>query len=97
MLNQTEIFAILEKALIETQRGGANKHAFSPTLPITGKDSIFDSLDTMLFLDSVDDLLTKQMGRTITLVTDDVFSLEETPFKTMQTLAVYIEELVKEA
>ena len=97
MLTETEIYTLLEQALAETQRGAAVRHPFSKTLPLLGKDGVFDSLDTMLFLDSVDDLLTAKTGQQITLVNDDALSREESPFRTMETVAAYIAELVREA
>ena len=97
MLDQNDIYTLLEHALADTQKGSAVVHTFSPSLPLLGKDGVLDSLDAMLFLDRVDEALTKKTGKEISLVDDAAFSREKSPFKTMQSLAEYIEELLREA
>ncbi len=96
MLSQNDIVAILEAALKITQKGAQKQNSFSLDLKLFGKEGIFDSLDAMIFLDSLDDLLSAKTGKPFALTTEDVFSEEKSPFQTMQTLADYIARLVNQ-
>lgn len=96
MLSDNDIHEILANALLTTEVGASKQHEFGLSLEIIGEDSIFDSLDTMLFLDSVDDQITAKIGHDIGLLGDDAFGSEESPFKNMGTLAAYIKKLVSQ-
>ena len=90
MISQDEMHKILAEALRMTQEGGDVSHKYSPSLPLMGTDGILDSLDTMLFLDNIDDLLTKKMGKSVAVAMDSAFEHEENPYQTMQSLAEYL-------
>ncbi|MDR1945834.1 MAG: hypothetical protein LBQ51_01525 [Desulfovibrio sp.] len=90
MLNRQDIHSLLEKAFNETANG-MQKGKFSLSLSILGADGIFDSMDAMSFLTRLDELLSDAAGTDIVLAGDDAFSSEATPFKSMGTLAEYIE------
>lgn len=90
MLELQDVFSILEESLKETQRGVGPRHEFSPSLALLGSEGALDSLDTMIFLDILDQKLTQRAGQKIVLVSDEAFFQEPSPFKNMQTLADYI-------
>lgn len=92
MLTKNDIYAVLEEAFAATQKGAETVHPFSRDVQLTGREGIFDSLDTMLFLDLADDMLSKRIGREIDLVDGDVFARADSPFATMASLADYVEE-----
>jgi hypothetical protein len=92
MLTKHDIHALLERAFYAT--APKEQHgAFSLSLNILGAEGIFDSMDAMLFLTKVDDLLSEALGRDVVLTGDDAFSRETSPFKSMDALAEYIESL----
>ena len=90
MISQDEIHNILAEALEITQEGSEATHKYSPSLSLMGVDGILDSLDTMLFLDNIDDLLTRKMGKSVAVAMDSAFEHEENPYRTMQSLAEYL-------
>jgi hypothetical protein len=92
MLTKHDIHTLLEQAFYAT--APKEQHgAFSLSLNILGSEGFFDSMDAMLFLTKVDDLLSEAVGADVVLTGDDAFSRETTPFKSMGTLAEYIETL----
>ena len=93
MSDLTSIYALLEQALADVQKGNAVVNTFSPALKLGGKEGALDSLDTMLFLDRVEELLEEREGKPVKLVTDDAFLRENNPFQTMEALAAYITDL----
>lgn len=96
MLSNDEIYALLAEAFSETQKGSEIIHEFDRDKQLLGEDGIFDSLDTMLFLDLVDEKLGKKLGRDIDLVDGDVFARENNPFANMGSMAEYIAERIGE-
>ena len=93
---QDSLYPLLERALTDIQSGSAVVSVFSPDLKLGGREGALDSLDTMLFLDRVEELLEEREGRAIPLVTDEAFLREENPFHSMRTLDAYIRELIGE-
>lgn len=94
MVSQKELHEIFAEALRITEDGGEVSHPYSPSLPLMGADGILDSLDTMLFLDTVDELLTKKMGKGVVAAMDSAFEQAENPYQTMQSLAEYLWEVL---
>ena len=62
---------------------------------LLGSEGILDSYDAMLFLVNVDHLLSGKTGRNIVLVSDAALSRKDTPFRSLGTLADYVEEIVR--
>lgn len=96
MLSDNEIHEILAQALKKTETNDATRHEFDLSLQILGENGIFDSLDAMLFLDSVDELITARVGKDIGLMGDEAFSRGDSPFKSMGSLAEYVKSLLDE-
>jgi len=92
MLDREEILSLLEEAFAATQRGAAVVHDFAPDLQLLGRNGVFDSLDTMLFLDQVDQMLGERLGREFDLIDADAFARDNNPFANMRSLADYIQE-----
>ncbi len=93
-MDKEQIFSLLEEAFSAIQYGASTKHEFSRTLKLMGEGGIFDSLDTMLFLDKVDEVFAQHIGRELDLVDSDAFSQEESPFIDMIHLADYLESIL---
>jgi hypothetical protein len=56
----------------------------------------FTSLAAVTFISTVEELLADEAGRTIQLFSEKAFSHRNSPFRTMETLAAYIEECLGE-
>jgi len=61
------------------------------------KDGIFDSLALVSFVSALETIVSEKLGKNITIVSEKAFSQQHTPFKTMDTLGTFIEELLQEA
>jgi hypothetical protein len=94
MIEKSAVYALLEQAFREVRRPDAPHSDFSPALKLLGADGIFDSLDAMLFLDKVEELLLSQMGREGVLSLDDAFFRKDSPFRSMESLADHLCELL---
>ncbi len=68
-----------------------------PAEVLLGADSKLDSMGLVSFLVTVEQRVTTDTGTPITLASEKAFSLRNSPFATVQTLAAYIDELLKEA
>ena len=96
MVTLQELHEILAEALKRTQAGGEVTHEYAPSLQLTGSDGILDSLDNMLFLDNVDDLLSKKTGTSVATAIDAALEGDRNPYKSMQTLAEYLLDVLHE-
>lgn len=69
----------------------------SNNLELFGKNSVFDSLSLVRFIVNIQDRVLEVADINIAVVSADAMSREKSPFKTVQTLSDYIEELLKNA
>jgi len=60
------------------------------------KDGIFDSLALVSFVSTVETMVSEMLGKKITIVSEKAFSQQHSPFKSMETLGSFIEELLRE-
>lgn len=60
-----------------------------------GPQAVFDSLAFVSFVILLEEKITDASGKQITLVDDKAFSSKNSPFKDVKSLAVYIEERMK--
>jgi len=61
------------------------------------KEGIFDSLALVTFVSSVETNVSETLGKKISIVSDKAFSQRNSPFKSMETLGSFIEEILQEA
>lgn len=94
MLTREEILQLLHEAFTKNQSFTTEHLVFSPDLRLTGKDGSLDSLDTMLFLDNVDELFSERLGYPFDIMGGDAFLREDSPFHSIETLVAYIQELL---
>jgi len=57
---------------------------------------IFDSLALVTFASTVETNISETLGKKISIVTDKAFSKQHSPFKSMETLGSFVEELLQE-
>ncbi|MDR1776447.1 MAG: hypothetical protein LBR31_01285 [Desulfovibrio sp.] len=93
-MNDRDVLDLLRQALDEIQKGGKKTAEFSPSLLLSGPDSALDSLDTMLFLDSVEELVRKKAGWDVPVIDDALYAQERNHFATVQSLADHIAGLL---
>ncbi len=69
----------------------------SPNTPLFGADAALDSLGLVNFVVAVEERVESGTGRSIRLVSEKAMSRRQSPFRTVSTLAEYIDELLSEA
>jgi hypothetical protein len=70
--------------------------AKSPETKLFGPDGTLDSLGLVAFLVSVEQRVAEKLGVSLTLANENAMSQKKSPFRTMRSLAGYIEELLAE-
>jgi hypothetical protein len=95
MKNETK--EILKKALEEIAPMLSKKVDYRDDLVLMGDGVVLDSMSLVSFVSSVETLLSDTFDKDITLVSNKAFSRKNSPFRTMETLGVFIEELLNEA
>jgi hypothetical protein len=71
--------------------------AYRDDLVLWGSDGIFDSMSLVNFVSSVETIISDTINKDITIVSEKAFSQKHSPFKTMERLGNFIEELLNEA
>lgn len=69
-------------------------HAESPDTVLFGENAVLDSLGLVTFVFAVEENVAREFKKSITLVSDKAFSQKSSPFRTVATLAEFIEELL---
>jgi hypothetical protein len=87
---------ILVKALDEVSPLLEEQAAYSDDLELWSRtEGIFDSLSLVNFVAMVESIISDTLNKDITLVSEKAFSLSSSPFRTMETLGNFIEELLE--
>ena len=69
----------------------------APDTRLLGRQSVLDSLHLVSLLISIEREVEDAFGVTLTLANERALSMKESPFRTIQSLASYIEVLIAEA
>jgi len=93
-----EIRKILTDALDEVSPVLTEQVSYSDDLILWSRSekSLFDSMALVAFISSVETLILDILDKEIVIVSEKAFSQKNSPFKTMETLGLFIEELLKE-
>lgn len=67
----------------------------STTAPLLGSDAGVDSLTIVNLVVALEEQIQKKTGKVIILVDEDSLALQEHPFRTVGTLAAYVEKLIQ--
>jgi hypothetical protein len=87
---------ILIEALDEVSPLLEKQVVYSDDLALWSKaEGIFDSLTLVNFVATVESIISDTLNKDIVLVTEKAFSLSSSPFRTMETLGNFIEELLE--
>jgi hypothetical protein len=63
----------------------------------SNKESLFDSMALVAFVSAVETMILDTLNKDITIVSEKAFSQQHSPFRTMETLGLFIEKLLEEA
>ena len=93
-----QIFECLYAAIdeINDDRNGKPPLEKSPQTAIHGSASTLDSLGLVNFVVAVEENVEREFGAQVVLSDDRSLSQEPSPFRSVQALADYIEELLRE-
>lgn len=67
----------------------------NPEAPLLGSDIGVDSLTIVNLVVAIEEQIQKKAGKTIILVDEDSMALQEHPFRTVGTLAAYVDKLIQ--
>ena len=88
---------ILSDALNEVSPLLSDQVVYRDDLSLWSKgDGIFDSLTLVNFISTVEELISETVHKNILIVSEKAFSQQNSPFKTMEALGNFIEELLEE-
>lgn len=75
----------------------ASATAKRPETRLFGVDAVLDSVGLLNFITAAEEQITSVTGRKIALVTPRALAAPESPFRTLGTLAAYIDEQLQAA
>ena len=98
MTDNDEIIGLIYRAVDSINLDSDQDHQVtkSPSTRLYGKHSILDSLGLVSLIIAIEQELDDELGLTVTLANERALSMKNSPFKTIQTMADYIRELIKE-
>ena len=90
---------IIYPAMAEIAENLSDPAAFKsePETRLFGREAALDSLALVSFIVLVEERVESNTGKTIRLVTDQAMSRKSSPFRSVSSLAEYIEELLQES
>jgi acyl carrier protein len=88
---------ILTEALNEVSPLLPDIVTYRDDLVLWGDGGLFDSIGLVNFITTLEELISDKMDKQITIVSEKAFSQSASPFRTMETLGNFIEELLKDA
>jgi hypothetical protein len=87
---ETILYPIVD--LMTGASADANELEKRPETRLFGVDAVLDSVGLLNFITAAEEQITSVTGRKITLVTPRALAARESPFRTLGTLAAYIDE-----
>jgi hypothetical protein len=94
---KNEIRQILTEALNEVSPLLSESVTYRDDLVLWGRNGLFDSMTLVSFVSSVETMISDTLHKDIMIVSEKAFSQKHSPFKTMERLGNFIEELLNEA
>jgi len=96
---QTEVIEIIKNAfeeIMELKEEYRKLKEINEITPIFGKDALFDSMDLVYFLVTVEEKVRNKYNVSISLTDEKAMSQRNTPFKNVKTLSEYIINILEE-
>lgn len=97
MRDKEQIVKVIFKAIDELNLEFPKKSQLAKSLKTTlfGNSEVFDSLGRISFITSIEQLIQKELGISITLLDEGSISQKNSPFGTVGSLADYISSLLE--
>jgi len=92
-----ELLDIIREAIDEINAGADEPVVYSEDLILTGAEGVLDSLSLVTLLSTVEELVSDKYEKNITLASDKAFSKKHSPFHSVETLTLFLEELLEGA
>ena len=91
-----DILALLYAAMDEVDplTVGGDPVAKTPDAGLLGSDAGVDSLTFVNIVVAIEDQIHKKLGKSVVLVDEDNMALDEHPFRTIGTMADYVERVL---
>jgi acyl carrier protein len=96
MTTNKEIIEIIYKSIDEINQQNDTHITKSAGTKLFGRDSDIDSLGLVNLITSIEDGIEELTGKYFPIADERALSMENSPFKTIETLANYIEILINE-
>jgi len=96
MTKKNEIIEIIFKSIEDINEQNETTIAKDVNTKLFGADSELDSLGLVNLITSIEEGIEDLTGNYVPIADERAFSMESSPFKTVETLANYIEVLVNE-
>jgi D-alanine--poly(phosphoribitol) ligase subunit 2 len=96
MTTKNAIIEIIFKSIDEINQENETHIAKDVNTRLFGKESELDSLGLVNLITSIEEGIEELTGNYIPIADERAFSLESSPFKTIETLASYIEILLND-
>jgi len=87
---------VLSEALEEISPVITAKVSYSDDLVLwSNKDSLFDSMALVAFVSAIETTIADTLGKSVSIVSEKAFSQQHSPFRTMETLGLFLEKLIE--
>lgn len=95
-MTMQENIAVIYEAIDELNETLETPIEKSEMTVLFGKDAVLDSMGLVSLIVTVERLVDEKYDKTISLASEKAFSRSSSPFKTVTTLAEYVQELLEE-
>jgi len=98
MLTANDITALIFEAIDEfnAEQDESKRLEKSPETVIFGRGTVLDSLDVVNLIVTIEGKLADEHETFLTLANEKAMSRKVSPFRTVESLAAYVEELLRE-
>ena len=89
-----KIKQIVENCLLQLKETSGLSFEITDGIVLLGENAVLDSFDFVSLTQEIEDKVSDELGKDITIVSAKAFSKKNSPFKNVDTLSEYILELV---
>lgn len=92
-----KIKELVVEALKETQESTGKEFALTEETVLLGEGAVLDSFDFVSFVAVLEEKIADEFDKNITVVSEKAFSKKYSPFKTIDRITDFAQELLEEA
>jgi acyl carrier protein len=89
------IYPSLKEVLVDSDKFIEESYKNTETFTLIGSSSLLDSMDLVTLIINIEEKIFNLMNLSITLANEKAMSRKNSPFKTVETLAEYITEILE--